>query len=86
MRKINALLICIGIALFSCQDKIQKSPETELEKVSYSLGINIATSVKSQGMETIDVNSVAKAISDVFEENDFDISEEEGLQLLLVFS
>ena len=82
MRKINTLLICIGIALFSCQDKIQKSPETELEKVSYSLGINIATSVKSQGMETIDVNSVAKAISDVFEENDFDISEEEGLQLL----
>ena len=82
MRKINTLLICIGIALFSCQDKIQKSPETEIEKVSYSLGINIATSVKSQGMETIDVNSVAKAISDVFEENDFDISEEEGLQLL----
>ena len=82
MKKNFTIIIFTALVLNSCQNKKYTAPETEIEKVSYSLGINIATSVKSQGIEEIDINSISKAITDVFEENDFDISEEEGLKLL----
>ena len=51
---------------------------TEMEKVSYSLGVNVAKSVKSQGLESIDSDAIAKAFKDVFEGNTLEISEEEA--------
>lgn len=51
---------------------------TEMEKVSYSLGVNVAKSVQAQGLESIDAPAIAKAFKDVFEGNDLDISEEEA--------
>jgi FKBP-type peptidyl-prolyl cis-trans isomerase FklB len=56
-----------------------------MEKVSYSLGVNMASSVKQQGMETIEAQAVAKAFADVFEGNDLDISEEESMTILQDF-
>ena len=53
-----------------------------MEKLSYSLGVNVATGVKSQGLETIDANAVAKAFKDVFSGNKLDVSEEESMQVL----
>ncbi|MEJ6793697.1 MAG: FKBP-type peptidyl-prolyl cis-trans isomerase [Flavobacteriales bacterium] len=49
-----------------------------MEKVSYSLGVNVAKSVQAQGLESIDAPAIAKAFKDVFEGNDLDISEEEA--------
>ena len=49
-----------------------------MEKVSYSLGVNVAKSVKSQGLESIDSDAIAKAFKDVFEGNTLEISEEEA--------
>ena len=92
MKKYNmkkaAYLMTVGIAIFlgSCmQNEEAKAPETEMEKVSYSLGVNIASNVKSQGLDSIDVASVAKAFNDVFEENDLDISPEESGQILQAY-
>ena len=56
-----------------------------MEKVSYSLGVNMASTVKAQGLDSIDANSVAKAFTDVFEGNDLDISEEESMKILQDF-
>ena len=56
-----------------------------MEKVSYSLGVNVATGVKAQGLDTIDANAVAKAFKDVFEGNDLDISEEESMEVLQAY-
>jgi len=53
-----------------------------MQKISYSLGVNVATGVKAQGLETIDEKAVAKAFKDVFEGNNLDISEEESMQVL----
>ena len=86
MKKINLLIIGIALLLSSCtKDNTYKTPETEMEKVSYSLGVNMASSVKSQGLESIDANAVAKAFNDVFEGNDLDISEEESMKILQDF-
>ena len=40
----------------------------EVSKISYSLGVNVASSIKTQGMETIDTSAIAKAFGDVFSE------------------
>ena len=66
MKKINLLIVSIALIFSSCTDTATyKTPETEMEKVSYSLGVNMASSVKQQGMETIDAQAVAKAFSDI---------------------
>ena len=82
MKKINLLIISIGLILGACTNNTYTTPETEMEKVSYSLGVNVATGVKAQGLDTIDANAVAKAFNDVFEGNDLDISEEESMKVL----
>ncbi|MGC6428733.1 MAG: FKBP-type peptidyl-prolyl cis-trans isomerase [Flavobacteriales bacterium] len=56
--------------------------KTEMEKVSYSLGVNVAKSVKAQGLETIDSQAIAKAFADVFEGKELEISEEEANLIL----
>ena len=82
MKKIQLLVACIAIILSSCTENKHKTPETEMEKVSYSLGVNVATGIKDQGFDTIDINAISKAFTDVFNENDLDISEEESLTIL----
>ena len=87
MKKSNLLItLLIGLFCISCVNTDYKSPETEIEEVSYSLGIDLANRVKSIGLEEpLDVNSIAKAVNDVFEGNDLDISEEESMQILQEF-
>jgi len=86
MKKINLLIISVVLILSACtNNNAYKTPETEMEKVSYSLGVNMASTVKAQGLDSIDANSVAKAFTDVFEGNDLDISEEESMKILQDF-
>lgn len=82
-KTVQLLIVGFAIVLSSCSnDATNKTPETEMEKVSYSLGVNVATGVKAQGIESLDINAISKAINDVFEGNDLDISEEESMQVL----
>ena len=86
MKRINLLIISVALILSACtNNNTYQKPETEMEKVSYSLGVNMASSVKSQGLDSIDANAVAKAFNDVFEGNDLDISEEESMTILQEF-
>ena len=82
MKKFNILITSSLLILFSCNNTNYKSPETEIEKMSYSLGVNVATGVQSQGIKDIDIDALSKAFNDVFEGNELDISEEDGLQIL----
>ena len=40
-----------------------------MDSISYSVGILIANNLKKQGMNTIDANSMAAAVNDVFSDN-----------------
>ena len=85
-KTVQLLIVGFAIVLSSCSNNTtDKTPETEMEKVSYSLGVNVATGVKAQGLDTIDANAVAKAFKDVFEGNDLDISEEESMEVLQAY-
>ena len=43
--------------------------ETELDTVSYSLGVSIGANIKSQGMDSINVDAFAKAMKDSYADN-----------------
>jgi FKBP-type peptidyl-prolyl cis-trans isomerase FklB len=55
---------------------------TEKDQVSYSLGVNIATSLKNQGFEDLNLDAITTALSDVFNNKTLQINEEAGGQIL----
>ena len=80
-------LIMIGgiavIAFASCNSS-KNSMETEgfnlkneNDSVSYSLGVNIANNIKSQGVDSLNAEAIAKAIKDVYGDGETMISTEE---------
>ena len=81
MKKIIlSLILMMGITSINAQNL-----NTEMEKVSYSLGVNVAKSVKNQGLTSIDSDAIAQAFTDVFEGNDLKISEQESNVILQDF-
>ena len=87
MKKINLLIISVALILSACtNNNTYQKPETEMEQVSYIIATNMARSLKSQGLDTIDAEAVAKAFKDVFEGNESAISEEESNTILQAFS
>jgi FKBP-type peptidyl-prolyl cis-trans isomerase FklB len=53
-------------------------PTTELQKLSYSLGVLMASSVRGQGADTLDIDAVAAAFRDVYENNNLKISQQDA--------
>ena len=51
--------------------------KSEIEKLSYSLGVNIGMSMKPQGIEEVDVELLSQAIKDVLEGNELKMDSEE---------
>ena len=94
MKKISLLVFVTALILSSCNNKTEeekndsntKTLETELDSVSYSLGVNIFSGVKDQGFDILDFNAMSKAMHDIYEGNDLDISEEEALQILIKYT
>ena len=92
MPKKNFILLSVAIGLgvgiatfmYNQQEKdFLKTPETEIEKVSYSFGLGYAFSLKNQGMDTIiDLDLFCKAFRDIFQNDSLDISKEEGEKIL----
>ena len=69
---------------------------TEIEKVGYSLGVDMATGLKAQfesinkelksnGEDTLNINIIAKAFQDIAEGNDSLFSKEERSQIMQAF-
>jgi FKBP-type peptidyl-prolyl cis-trans isomerase FklB len=55
---------------------------TEKEKVSYSLGVNIATNLKQQGFEDLSMEAFSEAFQDVFNNSALQIDLATGGQIL----
>lgn len=72
-----SLLMMAGLFTLNAQNL-----KTEMEKVSYSLGVSVAKSVQSQGVSEINADEVAKAFTDVFAGKELEISEEEAGKVL----
>lgn len=71
-------IVILGTPVYGqkkCKKKMKL--ETELDSVSYSIGVNIAQSLKQQGIKELNYSAVSKAICDVLEVKDLLISEKE---------
>ena len=86
MKNLTKIVTC-AILISGCADNIEnKELETEIDKVSYSVGVSMANSVKEQGLDSIDIHSVAKAFHDVFTENELALTKEESNTILQEYS
>ena len=79
MKKTYLILSCILI-FSSCSNN--KTPENDLEAVSYSLGVTFGSTVKTQGLDDIDINSLTNGFNDILSENDLLISEDSSLKVI----
>lgn len=94
MKKISLLVLVTALILSSCNNKTEekndfnmKKLETEMDSISYSLGVNLfPKGLKDQGFDILDFNAMSKAMHDVYEGNDLVISEEESLQMLIKYT
>ena len=86
---VKHLAIIAGIslsALTSCnlQKSMNKdiSLKSEIDTVSYSLGVSIGNSIKGQGMDTINAEVFVQAIQDVFSNDSLKVTPMQANQLL----
>lgn len=82
--KKNLFILGLAATFGACNEgnNMNAKLETQLDSVSYSLGINVAESVKNQGLDDINPQAIAVAFNDVFKENDLQISSEETTKIL----
>ncbi len=60
----------------------EKNIESDLQAVSYSLGVTFGSTLKSQGLNDIDINSLSNGFNDIFSENELHISEDSSLDFI----
>lgn len=85
MKKYIKMALVVSV-ISSCQNLTQQKfnfdEANELEKVSYSIGINVATSIKSEGLDSINSFYISKGFQDVFENKDLAINIEESNKII----
>ena len=85
MKKYIKIALVVSV-ISSCQNLTQQKfnfdEANELEKVSYSIGINVATSIKSEGLDSINSFYISKGFQDVFENKDLDVNIEESNKII----
>ena len=85
MKKYIKIELVVSV-ISSCQNLTQQKfnfdEANELERVSYSIGINVATSIKSEGLDSINSFYISKGFQDVFENKDLAINIEESNKII----
>ena len=85
MKKYIKIALWVSV-ISSCQNLTQQKfnfdEANELERVSYSIGINVATSIKSEGLDSINSFYISKGFQDVFENKDLAINIEESNKII----
>lgn len=59
--------------------------KTDLDKASYSLGMNIGTSLKGEGVSEINVEMFAKGLTDIMKGNPLELSVQEAYESIQQF-
>ena len=82
--KNKLFILGIAVTVVACNQTSYKNVElnTQIDSVSYSLGISVANNLKSSGFESIETRAFASAFSDVFEGNEVKINEEDANLLI----
>ena len=78
--KNKLFILAISASLIACSPNNSTNTElsTQIDSVSYSLGISVANNLKNSGFESIETDAIASAFNDVFSDNDVKITEEDA--------
>lgn len=75
-KTLNGILLLTSVAiLLSCNNQMGSSSggdaalNNEFDSVSYAIGIDIATSLKRSGFDSLNTQALAKGFADIYEEN-----------------
>ena len=83
---LTGITVAATLAFASCNNSTETAQAgaitTEIDSVSYALGVNVASSVKQSGLDTINPALVAKAFEDVMSAGTLTIDNEAGQQIL----
>ncbi len=85
LKSIAFTSIITSVGLVSCQNNNSSKAELkeEIDSVSYSLGVNIAVTVKGQGLDSLNIDALARGMKDIYEANpDIQITKDEALKIL----
>jgi len=90
--QLKSILLVTGLSVFAftaCygQKKMDKNAalKTEMDTVSYSLGVNIGKNLKGQGFSDINIAAMMKAMEDVMGDKTLSISEEDANTLIQAY-
>tara|TARA_Y100000385_G_scaffold287066_1_gene350403 strand:- start:771 stop:1445 length:675 start_codon:yes stop_codon:yes gene_type:complete len=79
-------LFILGVAatLVACNQENYTNAEltTQIDSVSYSLGISVANNLKNSGFKSIETDAMASAFNDVFSDKEVRITEDEANLLI----
>ncbi len=86
--KIFIITLISGVLFFGCQQGLKQSfsgdLENEVDSASYALGVNIGQSL-TQSFDDLDPAIIAKAINDVYSENDLMIAEDTVMNVIRTY-
>lgn len=86
-------LCALGISHAQKKKKGKSSvPETpvfalksKMDSINYVLGVEIANNIKSQGMDSINMEAFSKGLNDVFKGNSLMVAKDQNMQLLSTY-
>jgi len=83
---VNAAMAAMLAMALGCNSQTNSGKDVqlvnEIDSVSYSLGLNVAKNVKTQGLEDVNIDAILKAFNDVYSDNEPMISEMDAGQCL----
>ena len=91
MKFLTKAIFCITMMafIFGCQNAKQQSnttvPETDREKISYAIGVNMGQSI-SEIKDEIDLSMLQKGMTDKIQGKELQVSDDEAQSLLMAFS
>ncbi|CAG5080418.1 Outer membrane protein MIP [Parvicella tangerina] len=97
MKNTPILILAIIVLATSCstlsgskskksKNKTEMTLKTEVDTVSYSIGLNIAENLSNQGLSDLNVDALAQGMMDYLNENDLSISKEQGEQIIQAYT
>lgn len=67
------------------KNKTEMTLKTEVDTVSYSIGLNIAENLSNQGLSDLNVDALAQGMMDYLNQNDLAITREQGEQIIQAY-
>ena len=77
--KNKIFILAVATSLVACNiDNSSPELNTQIDSVSYSLGVSVASNLKASGFENLESGKFSNAFDDVFSDLDLKISEEDA--------